>query len=216
MTLKDLGPQISWRTVFLLEYAGPLVIHQVFYALHKHPLSFTQLMAFACITFHFLKREYETLFIHRFSHATMPLQNLFKNCFHYWAVSGLAIAYELYNHPPAYHSDLKVLAFSALFLAAEMGNLYTHVILRRLRSHDPKARGIPHGFGFDLVSCPNYLFESLAWLAFAFLTRLWSSWIFLALATGQMYVWALKKHRLYRRQFPEYPRSRTAMFPFLP
>jgi len=24
---KDLGPQISWKTVFLLEYAGPLVLY---------------------------------------------------------------------------------------------------------------------------------------------------------------------------------------------
>ena len=29
--LKDLGPQISWTTVFIIEYLGPLLIHPFFY-----------------------------------------------------------------------------------------------------------------------------------------------------------------------------------------
>jgi len=28
---KDLGPQVSWTTVFLTEYSGPLVIYLLFY-----------------------------------------------------------------------------------------------------------------------------------------------------------------------------------------
>ena len=27
LTLRDLGPQVSWRGVFFLEYAGPFLIH---------------------------------------------------------------------------------------------------------------------------------------------------------------------------------------------
>lgn len=29
--LRDLGPQIGWRTVFLAEYAGPLFVYLLFY-----------------------------------------------------------------------------------------------------------------------------------------------------------------------------------------
>lgn len=29
--LKDLGPQIGWKTVFLAEYAGPLAVYLLFY-----------------------------------------------------------------------------------------------------------------------------------------------------------------------------------------
>ena len=35
-------------------------------------------VAMVCWTLHYAKRLLETLFVHRFSHATMPLRNLFK------------------------------------------------------------------------------------------------------------------------------------------
>lgn len=217
LTVKDLGPQITWRTVFLLEYLGPLLLHQLLYALHPQPLTLTQHLAYACITLHFLKREYETLFVHRFSHATMPLRNLVKNSAHYWLGSGLAVGWEMYYYKQyeGGESEWRTIFWACMFMAAELGNLYTHVVLRRLRAHDPKARGIPHGFGFHWVSCPNYLFESAAWLAFAKMTGLRSAWLFWALATAQMYWWARKKHDIYRKEFLAYPRERKAMFPFL-
>lgn len=116
VVVKDLGPQISWRTVFIIEYLGPLLIHQVFFfwRFNTNPsaMSFTQMypllfepsldmiiirLAYSCITFHFLKREYESIFIHRFSSSTMPLSNLFRNSLHYFVLAGLLIGYNLYT-----------------------------------------------------------------------------------------------------------------------
>ena len=35
-------------------------------------------LAAACWSFHYIKRIVESIFVHRFSHATMPLPNLFR------------------------------------------------------------------------------------------------------------------------------------------
>ena len=35
-------------------------------------------MVYVMIMLHFIKREWETLFVHRFSHGTMPFRNIFR------------------------------------------------------------------------------------------------------------------------------------------
>jgi len=139
--LKDLGPQISWKGVFLIEYFGPLLIYTILYLRpsfvygsgpETHSVHFVQNLAFGCWVAHYVKRELETLFVHRFSHGTMPLSNLFKNSSYYWGFA-LLIAYFV-NHPlfTAPSQTFVILGF-VIFVVNEIGNLYTHIILRNLR-----------------------------------------------------------------------------------
>lgn len=222
--IKDLGSQISWRTVFIAEYSGPLIIHQLLFGWYFSGLGLLQILAYTLTSFHYAKRLWESCYVHKFSHETMPLNNLFKNCAHYWLLSGLWMAKEIYSVPfPTTYSSLstwsliRIIMLVSGFIAAELGNLYSHVILARIRSssNDNKKRAIPRGFAFEWVSCANYMFESIAWLLFAILINNRSSWIFWILSTGQMYIWARKKHLKYLKEFPNYPRNRKAMFPFL-
>lgn len=180
---KDLGPQISWKTVFHVEYAGPILIHmlnfflpQLFYgsaAVRAGPAHYSsiQKFAFAAIVLHYLKRELETHFVHRFSNATMPAFNIFKNSTHYWIFGGVAISYFLYHprYTPAHWlyanskntQDIPValIAGALVWVAAELGNLNAHVILRNLRPPGTRTRGIPRGNLFGLVACANYTCE---------------------------------------------------------
>ncbi|KAL0082274.1 3-oxo-5-alpha-steroid 4-dehydrogenase-domain-containing protein [Phycomyces blakesleeanus] len=224
---KDLGPQIGWRTVFLIEYGGPLVIHPLFYYLsgvfYKGSFEHSpmQKAVYAMVMLHFLKRELETVFVHRFSHGTMPFMNVFKNSAHYWFLSGINLAYWVYGpwygagKAAATRSDVWLWGSVAVWAWAEFSNLLNHITLRNLRPPGTRTRAIPYGYGFDLVSCPNYLFETIAWTAVCFLSTSWSAFLFNIVATGQMYVWAVKKHKSYRKDFPDYPRNRKSMFPFI-
>ncbi|TKA62849.1 hypothetical protein B0A49_11569, partial [Cryomyces minteri] len=101
--VKDLGPQIAWRTVFIVEYLGPLLIHPLLYLLRPYLYnnapaspSSLQTLSLILISLHFVKRELETLFVHRFSLATMPARNIVKNSAHYWIFAGANLAYWIY------------------------------------------------------------------------------------------------------------------------
>ncbi|CAO3620743.1 unnamed protein product [Mucor fragilis] len=224
---KDLGAQIGWRTVFMIEYAGPILIHPIFYYLSKliYGSSFThspmQTVTYYMVMAHFFKRELETVFVHRFSHGTMPFRNVFKNSAHYWLLSGANLAFWVYGpwfaqgRAAAVRNDVWIYGSVAVWAWAELSNLITHITLRNLRPPGTRVRAIPYGYGFDLVSCPNYFFEFLAWTVVCFLTTSWSAFLFNIVATGQMYVWAVKKHKNYKKEFKDYPRNRTSMFPFI-
>jgi very-long-chain enoyl-CoA reductase len=57
---------------------------------------------------------------------------------------------------------------------AEFSNLLTHLNLSSLRPAGTTVRQIPKGYGFNLVSCANYWFETVAWAAFTGLTLNWA------------------------------------------
>ncbi|KAI9733562.1 MAG: 3-oxo-5a-steroid 4- dehydrogenase [Cirrosporium novae-zelandiae] len=221
--VKDLGPQIAWRTVFIIEYLGPIIIHPLLYLLLAGPTPTPlQTLSLTLIVVHFVKRELEGIFIHRFSLATMPIRNVFKNSAHYWLLAGLNIAYWIYiptsptAAPPDTKNPLITYAGLTLFLLSEFANLNSHLTLRNLRRPGSTDRGIPHGFGFGLVTCPNYMFETLAWVGVAIVSRSWSVVVFTVVAVAQMGAWAWKKEKRYRKEFGDkYKRKRYAILPGL-
>src|SRR6267154_3900760 len=118
LSVKDLGAQVSWKTVFLVEYVSVMCIswlsatntssvgwptvHSPSNLLPPRDIlrrccaaqyastvctCMTSVIVIVCsgvisyvlafVILHFAKRELETLFVHRFSHATMPISNIF-------------------------------------------------------------------------------------------------------------------------------------------
>ncbi|XP_076028622.1 trans-2,3-enoyl-CoA reductase Sc2 [Oratosquilla oratoria] len=227
--IKDLGPQIGWTTVFIAEYTGPLVfylwIYQrpwLFYGEMAATLPYSTCthIAAGCWAVHYIKRILETMYVHRFSHGTMPVFNLFKNCIYYWGFT-VYVAYHV-NHPLFTPPPL-VQTYAALgaFVLCELGNFSIHILLRNLRPAGSKERKIPYPTGnpltklFDFVSCPNYTYETGAWVAFSVMTQCLPAAMFALCGFYQMFVWAQGKHRNYKKEFSNYPKGRKAILPFL-
>ncbi|KAF8903689.1 3-oxo-5-alpha-steroid 4-dehydrogenase-domain-containing protein [Gymnopilus junonius] len=232
LQVKDLGPQISWKTVFLVEYFGPLLIHPLFYHFPRFwygtdvQHSALQKYVYAFVLLHFVKRELETLYVHRFSHDTMPWINIFRNSAHYWIFGGVLVALDVYR--PKYSATSPFIVNTirdnerflwigaGLWAFAELSNLHTHLAFRALRPAGTRKRGIPRGYGFSLVSSPNYFFEILGWAIICGMTGSIGALIFTVFGTVTMGQWAAKKHRNYKKEFgKEYPSGRKAMIPFI-
>lgn len=152
LTFKDFGPQIGYRTVFLVEYLGPLVFvllystrpAWIYDTAGANEWNATAWLGVLCWSAHFLKREFETVFVHRFSRPTMPLLNLFKNSMYYWGF-GLAVGYPL-CHPSysAPESRTQVQLGLCIFVMSEILNFCTHVQFRSMRpAEGSKQRPIP-------------------------------------------------------------------------
>ena len=242
LVYKDLGAQISWRTVFIVEYMFPMLVFPLVWLLgRKFPSglvtqalfgsadSSNTLQATKCwqdlvaimFTVHFLKRELETMYVHRFGNDTMPVTNIFKNSGYYWMFAfwiAHASLHPLYTVPPSVSQRY---AGVGIFVFSELMNLKAHLDLRNLRPAGTRVRKVPRGILFKYISCPNYLFEILAWVGFTMASQSVAAAAFTVVGAAQMTVWAIQKHKRYLREFDGiegrelYPRSRKILIPFL-
>ncbi|KAI4860445.1 3-oxo-5-alpha-steroid 4-dehydrogenase-domain-containing protein [Hypoxylon rubiginosum] len=244
LLVKDLGPQIGWRLVYFIEYLGPLLFHPFFLGVRKQlypavypliknvvptpvtrtgELSFAQQAAFAMIALHFAKRELETLFLHKFAANTMPFAYVFRNSFFYWAFAGLLGALELYAPfspaalvEPTPTNEYIIYLGLALYAFGELANFDVHYYLAHLRKPGETARKLPRGHGFGLVTCPNYMFEILAWVGILLVTRSPSLLLFITIGSYFMYIWGWGKEKAYRKQFGDkYKKKRYVILPGL-
>ncbi|KAI0882565.1 3-oxo-5-alpha-steroid 4-dehydrogenase-domain-containing protein [Annulohypoxylon maeteangense] len=242
LLVKDLGLQIGWRLVYVIEYLGPLLFHPLFlsvrhtlypavypylktylpYTARADPsLSFAQQAAFGMVMAHFVKRELETMFLHKFSAATMPFAYIFRNSVFYWAMAGFLGALEIYApfSPAAVAPDApSPLTYFGFFLFAvgEILNFDVHWYLAHLRKPGETDRKIPRGHGFGIVTCPNYMYEIIAWIGIIIVTRSPSLFAFICVGSYYMYTWGWGKEKTYRKQFGDkYKKKRSVMLPGL-
>lgn len=225
------GPQISWRTVYLVEYLGPTLCHPLFYFLRPHlakidpflykgadkvPLTLVQNICFWMLFLHFVKRELETAFLHKFSANTMPAFNIVKNSAYYWLSAGLLAAAFIYS-PKSYaaRSELGLLDYIgiAMYVLGELANFVVHKHLAGLRRPGTTEKGIPSCIGSSLVTCPNYMFEIIAWIGMVIVSREWSVALSIAIGTSYMMSWSRDKEKALRQTFGDkYKKKKYTLF----
>ncbi|XP_042366416.1 very-long-chain enoyl-CoA reductase [Plectropomus leopardus] len=229
MYFRDLGPQLGWTMVFLAECIGPLLTYLLFYFrvpyIYSHKYAFTSsphpvvALACTCHTFHYMKKLIETIFVHHFSHGTMPLRTIVRNCAYYWGFSAW-LAYYI-NHPlytPPSYGELQVNYALVIFVICELGNFSIHLVLNNLRGERrrfPMPTKNPFTWLFFFVSCPNYTYEVGAWVSFSIMTQCLPVALYTLLGFIQMTIWAKGKHRAYSREFKDYPSFRMAIIPLI-
>jgi steroid 5-alpha reductase family enzyme len=88
-------------------------------------------------------------------------------------------------------------------------------ILRKLRTDGGGEYGIPQGFLYRYLSCPNYLGEIVQWLGWAVLCWNLAGLSFAVWTIANLAPRAAAHHRWYRERFSGYPAERKALVPGL-
>lgn len=141
----------------------------------------------------------------------------------------LGILYNLWNgylngrylglHAGAYTAqwlrDPRFIVGAGLWASGFLLNLHADEILLKLRRPDETDYKIPFGGAYRLVSCPNYLGELIEWTGWAILTWSLPGVFFVAWTAANLIPRARTHHKWYKEKFPDYPRDRKAVIPFI-
>ncbi|MCC6413387.1 MAG: DUF1295 domain-containing protein [Saprospiraceae bacterium] len=102
-----------------------------------------------------------------------------------------------------------------LFLSGMAINWVSDNRLIRLRKPGETGYKIPRGFLFEYISSPNLFGEVVEWTGFAIMAWNLPALSFAVWTFANLVPRALNHHQWYKEQFPEYPQSRKAIFPFI-
>lgn len=204
------GRGISSRQGMFIIYSMPGVVSFFFASRYLSQASMLQWALFLAITLHFVKRCLEVLYVHQYS-GPIDLFSVYAIASFYCFITGYA-GY-LHNQTiPA--PDALFQAGLGIYVLGEVGNFWHHMLLARLRLKN-RQYFIPRGGLFELVACPHYLFEILAWLGIALMSRHLFLYLVAVAMTAYLVQRALKTQNWYREHFPNYPKNRKALFPFV-
>jgi 3-oxo-5-alpha-steroid 4-dehydrogenase len=198
------------RDGMLFIYTVPLVVLTLFSLPYLHDPSLVQALVFDAVFLHFVKRCFESLFLHKYSGPMDGTTVLIVAGLY----SLLAAMVGYLNRQPLPDMDYIAWAGAVLWLVGETGNFLHHKRLADLR-RDGKAYILPHGLLFDYAICPHYLFELLSWLGVVLVSRHLGLALLFCFMVGYLSMRSLKTLRWYRERFPKFPSHVRALVPFV-
>ncbi|TGL58111.1 DUF1295 domain-containing protein [Leptospira ognonensis] len=180
-------------------------------------LSPYHLLLLFVFVFHFGKRCLEVIFLHQFS-GKIGLIGVIIITFAY---TNIGILLGKNHEQMQFLSEVSPTStFSILgiiiFFFGQAGNLYHHILLRRLRnSRGDKNYLIPNSGLFQLVVCPHYFFELISWLGIAILSRHWETYVVFFVMTCYLSGRSARTRDWYREKFSDFPSNRKRIVPFV-
>jgi steroid 5-alpha-reductase/3-oxo-5-alpha-steroid 4-dehydrogenase 1 len=216
-TRRGWGPEIPSRLGWIvMESPSALLFAWIFFQ-GDHRAQTVPLILLAVWQFHYLHRTFVFPFRMRIKGKRMPV-----------LIAAMAIVFNVLNsyvnarwisHFGEYGSewltDPRFLAGVGLFAAGFAINFRADSVLFRLRKPGESGYKIPHGGMHDLVVAPNYLGEIVEWMGWALLTWSTAGLSFAVYTIANLAPRALSNLRWYRGEFPDFPRGRRALIPWV-
>jgi hypothetical protein len=123
--VKDLGPQVSYHGVYIIENVGPAVIWPLFVLLFNPKRTVYFRLAAVMWCFHYGKRLFETHFVHE----TMSRFDLLKNTAYHWCFAVMMAWSIIGRVRDVKEIDNEQILSMLAFFVFEFLNGYGHVVL---------------------------------------------------------------------------------------
>lgn len=215
---KGWGPKINRRAGWILMELPALVSMPVFFFWGKASLSPVLVVFLVMWEAHYINRTMVFPFRlkggeHRMTVAAVLLAFFFN------LVNGYINGRFLFHLGPSYSwgwlYDERFLGGVCLFCIGMAVNQHSDTVLIGLRRRTDSGYQIPDKGMFRFVSSPNYLGEILEWLGWALATWSLAGLCFAVWTAANLVPRAVTNHKWYNETFPDYPRNRKALIPFL-
>lgn len=119
------------------------------------------------------------------------------------------------EYPMTWLKDPRFIIGVILFFSGMYINMSSDQKLLDLRKGGKKGYYIPKGGLFKYVSSPNLFGEVVEWLGWAMMSWCLPSFSFALWTMANLIPRALDHQRWYKSRFPEYPKDRKAVIPFI-
>ncbi len=123
--------------------------------------------------------------------------------------------FALSDYPSDWWSSPQFLSGTVVFFIGYSINKRADRQLRALKKDASGGYVIPNGGLFRYVSSPHYLGEILEWTGWAILTWSLPGLAFAVFTFANLAPRALSHHQWYKSTFPDYPKNRKALLPFI-
>lgn len=211
------GPEIGQRAGWILMELPAVALWLGIYALGEHAAELAPLALMLMWQLHYVNRTFVFPFRIRAEGKTTPISIVltaiaFNSLNAYVNARWLS---QLGSYPVGWLADPRLGIGAALFVAGFAINQHADAVLISLRKPGEKGYKIPRGGMYRFVSCPNYLGEILEWIGWAIATWSLPGLAFALYTIANLAPRAIKHHAWYHEKFPDYPRERKALIPFV-
>jgi hypothetical protein len=211
------GPTLPNHVGWIVMEFPAVALFAFIYAQGQHRAELVPLVFLALWQFHYVQRTFIFPLRLRTQGKTMAA-----------SIAGMAILFNTLNayvnarwisHFGSYDTswlwDPRFIVGAVLFLAGYAINQKADAMLIALRKPGETGYKIPRGWLYEYVTCPNYFGEILEWVGFAIATWSLPGLAFAIYTASNVGPRAFSNHQWYRETFPDYPKSRKALIPFV-
>ncbi len=217
-TTNTWGPTLSNRWAWFLMEIPVLFIFSWFFFTGTATKSLPVYLFYGLFMLHYIRRVFIFPFQLKDNGKRMPWAIVFMALFFNFAngfFNGYWFGTLASPYSNAWFTDGRFIIGIILFVSGMYLNISSDQVLLNLRRGGKKGYFIPYGGLFGFVSSPNLLGEMIEWIGWAILSWSLPALSFALWTMANLIPRAFDHQRWYHKRFPDYPKDRKVIIPFL-